>query len=180
MYDSVEKLTAAMATGDSRAVEEFYRKYFQLIFRTAQKTTGRDESFCLDVVQDVVVRVIRTVRRVDTEARLFAWLRLVVQTTALDLMKSESRRRRREMAVAVVVGAEAEAANDDDRLAWLARQIARLDPEIVGMIEMRFHKRWTLGRMAQAMGLSVGTVDGRLRRALRQMRVLAESEFDDD
>src|SRR5947207_2305126 len=131
MSDSVDKLTAAMAAGDARAIEAFYRNYFQWIYRTAQKTTGRDESFCLDVVQDAMVRVIRTIRQVDSEARLFAWLRLVVQTTALDLLKAESRRRKREMAVAVGVGAGAEPANEeDDRLTWLERQIARLDPEI--------------------------------------------------
>jgi RNA polymerase sigma factor (sigma-70 family) len=181
MFESVEKLTAAMAAGNARAVEAFYRKYFQWIYRTAQKTTGRDESFCLDVVQDAMLRLIRTVRKVDSEAQLFAWLRLVVQTTAFDLLKAESRRRRREMAVAVGIGAEVEAASEgDDRLACLARQIARLDPEIVKIIEMRFHARWTLGRIAQAMGLSVGTVDGRLRRALRQIRILAELELNDD
>src|SRR3954465_16051831 len=105
MFESVEKLTEAMSAGDARAVEAFYRKYFQFLYHTAQKVTGRDESFCLDVVQDTVLRVIRTVRRVDSEARLFAWLRLVVRTTAFDLLKNESRRRRRETAVAVVVGA---------------------------------------------------------------------------
>jgi DNA-directed RNA polymerase specialized sigma24 family protein len=83
--------------------------------------------------------------------------------------------------VAAVVGAAADGVDSDtERLAWLKGQIAQLDPEIVRMIEMRFEKRWTLSRVAAAMGLSVGTVDGRLRRALGQIQVLAESELDDD
>ena len=61
-------------------------------------------------------------------------------------------------------------------MAWVREQIVRLDPEIANMIEMRFEKRWTLARVAEALGLSVGTVDGRLRRALKALRDAAVSE----
>ena len=38
------------------------------------------------------------------------------------------------------------------------------------IIELRFHNRWTLARIAGKLGISIGTLDGRLRRALRQLR----------
>jgi RNA polymerase sigma factor (sigma-70 family) len=174
MPESIPKLTAAMAAGDARAVEAFYRGYFDFMYRQAKKLTGRDEAFCLDVVQDAVIRVIRTVRPATSEAQFFAWLRLVTQTVAYDVLKAESRRRRRET-VAVGMGSAGEASldtNDEvrDRLDWIGSEIAKLDPEIIRMIEMRFEKRWTLTRVAAVMGVSIGTVDGRLRRALRGLR----------
>ena len=107
MPDEVERLTAAMAAGDAAAVEAFYRRYFDWMYAHAIRITGRDESFCLDVVQESVLRVIRSVRRVRCREELAAWLRLVVQTTAYDLLRSESRRQRREAAVGVPAGAEA-------------------------------------------------------------------------
>ena len=85
-----------MAAGDSRAVEAFYRQYFDWIFGQARRVSGRDESFCLDVVQESVLRVIRTVRPIGSEGQFRAWLQLVVRTTALDLMRSERRRGKRE------------------------------------------------------------------------------------
>jgi RNA polymerase sigma factor (sigma-70 family) len=182
MPEPIQKLTAAMAAGDGRAVEAFYRGYFDFMYGQARKMTGRDEAFCLDVVQDAVIRVIRTVRRVSTEAQFFAWLRLVTQTAAYDLLKSESRRKRREAVVAVMgsaVEVSYEGDEEMDRLAWIRSEIARLDPEIVRMIEMRFEKRWTLARVAEAMGVSIGTVDGRLRRALRQLRNATEEGGDE-
>ncbi|HEY8751727.1 MAG TPA: sigma-70 family RNA polymerase sigma factor [Tepidisphaeraceae bacterium] len=181
MSEAVQKLTAAMAAGEARAVEAFYRGYFEFMYGHARKITGRDEAFCLDVVQDAVIRVIRTVRPVQSEGQFCAWLRLVTQTCAYDLMKSESRRKRREAAVAVI-GSDAESidvATDDeirDRLEWIRERIALLDPEIIRMIEMRFEKRWTLARVAEAMGVSIGTVDGRLRRALRELRNVVEGQ----
>lgn len=173
----VHELTAAMAAGEARAVEAFYRQYFDAMYRHACNLTRRDESFCLDVVQDAVLRVIRTVRPVSSEAQFARWLRLVTQTAAYDLLKAESRRRRREALVAVAAdaaGPGTETPADEEQLARLREQIASLDPRIARMIELRYEGGWTLARIAETMGLSIGTVDGRLRRALRDLRLRRE------
>jgi RNA polymerase sigma factor (sigma-70 family) len=185
MPDSVQELTAAMAAGDRRAVEQFYRLYFDLMYSHALSITRRDEAFCLDVVQDAVLRVVRTVRPVKSEAQLATWLRLVTQTAAYDLLKNESRRRRREWVVAVASHAAdpcQSCQSDEDegeQLRWLRGQLDSLDPQIARLIEMRYERRYTLARMATALGLSVGTVDGRLRRALGELRLRAKGLEDE-
>jgi RNA polymerase sigma factor (sigma-70 family) len=155
-----------MAAGDRRAVEAFYRRYFEFLYAQARRATGRDESFCLDVVQDAVLRIIRTVRPVNSDAQFAAWLRLVVRTTAYDLLKAERRRQSRQL---VAVNGPPER-GDQDRLEQLRTEIARLDPELIRIIELRYESRWTLGRIGALLGLSVGAVDGRLRRALARLR----------
>lgn len=177
MADGIDKLTAAMAAGDEDAVGTFYRRYFDWLYDQARRATRRDEAFCLDAVQEAVLRVIRTIKAVETEKALRAWLKLVVRATAYDLLRHESRRRRREqVAVASrgeIVAAESEAP-DEEQIAWLRRGIAALDPKLVQMIELRYEKGWTLQRIASALGVSSGTIDGRLRRALRQLRRRAD------
>ena len=168
MFERIQHLSAAMAGGDAMAVEAFYRQYFDHLYSHARRCTGRDESFCLDVVQDAVLRVIRTVKQVDSEPRFRGWLKLVVQTTAFDLLRGEKRRKNRE-AMSAVAPANAQPDPDSLQLDWLADQINQLDPELVRIIEMRFDKSWTLQRIGQALGLSTGAVDGRLRRALRKL-----------
>jgi RNA polymerase sigma factor (sigma-70 family) len=168
-----------MAAGDAGAIEAFYRRYFDFLYAQARRATGRDESFCLDVVQEAVLRIIRNVRGVQSEAQLAAWLRLVVKTTALDQLKSERRRHERQLVVAAAAGPRDSAGDDDaaERIEQLKAEISRLDPELARLIELRFARRWTLGRIAEALGLSVGTIDGRLRRALIRLREkLEESE----
>jgi len=186
---AVAALTASLAAGDEVAVEAFYRRYFDVLYQTAKRATCRDEAFCLDVVQDAVLRVIRSVQQTDSEAAWTVWLRLVVRTTAYDLLRAESRRRRRETTVAastneasVTAPAEAcDVAEDrDGRLAWLREQIARLDPQLTRAIDLRYNHRWKLARIAEAMGLSIGTLDGKLRRALNRLRRQARHDWDDD
>ncbi len=179
--DTTEKLTAAMAAGDEEAVETFYRRYFDWLYAQARRATRRDEAFCLDVVQDAVLRIIRGVRPVKSEGQFRAWLRLVVQTTAFDRLRCEQRRQSREMAVLVSRSGEApsEERFSDEQCEWLRRQVARFDPQLARMIELRFEQRWTLGRIGTLFGLSIGTIDGRLRRALKELRDRATEEFDE-
>jgi RNA polymerase sigma factor (sigma-70 family) len=188
----VDKLTAAMAAGDAGAVETFYRRFFDRLYAWARRATRRDEAFCLDVVQEAVLRIVRTIRPVPTEPQLVAWLRLVVNTTAYDLLKVERRRARRETQVLVAAAArdhrgdrdgersagEPDTAADDEQITWLKVQLDAMDPAIARMIELRFQRRWTLGRIGAMFGLSTGTVDGRLRRALATLRKKARETFD--
>jgi RNA polymerase sigma factor (sigma-70 family) len=165
-------LTRSMADGNASAIESFYRGYFDFLYAQARRLTGRDEAFCLDVVQDSVLRVIRTVRPVATQRQLLGWLSLVVRTTAYDLLKSERRRLVRQTA-AIPAGAIGQADSpiwDEEQLASLRHQISRLDPQLAKMIELRYTRQWTLSRIGLLLGLSVGSVDGRLRRAISTLR----------
>jgi RNA polymerase sigma factor (sigma-70 family) len=180
--DSIHTFTSALAAGEARAVEQFYCRYFDVLYGHARRATRRDEAFCLDIVQESVLRVLRAVRPAHCEAQFAAWLRLVVQTTAFDLLRSESRRRRREVAAVAASQGRDEAEvdpGDEERMTWLRAEIAGMDPQIVRMIEMRFERRWTLARISEALGLTIGTIDGRLRRALSDLRERASEEFDE-
>jgi len=179
--DAIDKLTAAMAAGNSAAVEQFYRRYFDRLYGWARQFTRRDESDCLDVVHDAVLRIVRNVRRADNEALWLAWLRLVVQTTAYDHLKSRRRRQRREMAVTVAAGEPTAAPADTcaietEKVDWLRQEIDALDPVLAQMLDLRFDTGWTLARIGRLFGLSAGTVDGRLRRVLKKLRSRAEEE----
>jgi RNA polymerase sigma factor (sigma-70 family) len=166
--NAIDKLTSAMAASDTDAVAAFYQEYFDWMFIQAKLATRRDESFCLDVVQDAVLRVIRSIKPVDSEPRLRAWLRLVVQTTAFDLLRREKRLKHRENEAAATEAVEP--VENGEQVDWLADQLNLLDPQLVRMIELRFEHRWKLRRIGQLLGLTTSAVDGRLRRVLKELR----------
>lgn len=176
----VAALTVAVSIGDAAAVEAFYRRYFDRLYAEARRATRRDEAFCLDVVQDSILKIVRTIRPVASESQLLAWLRLVVRTAALDLLRADRRRRLREANTPHTTTERAVDADlqRDEQVTWLREQIRQLDPQIVKLIELRYVERWTLSRIAERFKLSVGTVDGRLRRALAALRDAAR-EVDD-
>ena len=132
------------------------------------------KSFCLDVVQDAVLRVIRNVKPVESDRQFFRWLQLVVQTTAFDLLRGEKRRKKivrrcRGLCRCRWIPIRC-------KLDWLNEQISSLDPELVKIIELRFEQRWTLRRIGELLGVSSGAIDGRLRRALLNLRHRSEDE----
>ena len=195
MADETEQLTAAMARGDRAAVAAFYERYDRVLCRLAREALGpaRDEHLCLDVVHDAVLRVVRTVRPVPSEGQLVAWLRLVVRSAAYDLLRRE---RRRAGCEAIALAAAAAGRNDhassfdpadegsggaalEEQLAWLRAELLRLDPRLVELIELRFERRWTLAAIGARLGVSPGTVDGRLRRALTRLRARAREVSDE-
>jgi RNA polymerase sigma-70 factor (ECF subfamily) len=162
-----------MSRGEAAAIESFYRGYFDRMYAEVRRATGRDEAFCLDVVHEAVLRVIRNIRRVESEAQLAAWLKLVIRTTAYDLMRSERRRRVREESA---VGNQCCELVDPEQLEWLRGKLREVDPRIAELIELRFERGWTLARIAGRLGLTTATVDGRLRRALDRLRTAAREE----
>jgi len=178
---ATEQLTTALSAGEEHAVETFYRRYFDWLYAQARRAARRDEAFCLDIVQDAVIRVLRSVRPVQDEPQFRAWLKLVVQTAAWDRLRSEKRRTNRELALATVRGgSEDEAIADEEQQEWLKAQISKLDPELVRMIELRYEQNWTLARISKLLGLSIGTIDWRLRKALARIRERAIEEFELD
>jgi len=185
--DETEQLTAAMSRGDRRAVAAFYERYFDLLVRCARGAIrlakrADAEDICLDVVHDAVLRVVRTIRPVTGgEGQLVAWLNIVVKSAAYDRLRREQRRSHREQRhVVPVQGESAHVGNGAElaeQIAWLRDELGRLDPKLVELIELRYSHGWTLLAIAERLGLSAGTVDGRIRRALEKMRLRGEEVF---
>jgi RNA polymerase sigma-70 factor (ECF subfamily) len=177
LEESVQELTAAIASGDTEAFTRFYRGRFDQMYAEARQATGRDEAFCLDVVQDAMIRVIRSLRPMDGEASFRAWLRAVVHCCAYDRLRADRRRARRERAAAEARAAEAPDDDLADKLAWLRRELASLDGQQARLLVMRYRLGWTLQRIGGVLGLKPGAVDGRLNRAVKTLRRRGEEQF---
>lgn len=178
-------LIRAIASGDIEAFARFYRRWFGPMFIMARRCAGRDESFCLDVVQDSMMRVIRSIRPMNDEVAVERWLHVVVKTCALDMLRRERRRRVREQrSKARSPKLDASSSNDalelEHRIAWLRDQIARLPSEQAHLLSLRFRFGWTLSQIGRAVGLKPGAVDGRLTRALATLREQALEETHHD
>jgi len=47
------------------------------------------------------------------------------------------------------------------------------------MIALRYRMGWTLQQIGNWFGLKTGTIDGRIRRAVEQIKTQAERDYDD-
>ena len=175
----IRELTTAIASGNAEALARFYRGWFDRAYADARRATARDESFCLDVVQDAMIRVIRSMRAMDTEPQLRNWLRVVVQSCAYDRLRKEARRKRREETVVPSDRPSERDETTDEQLRWLRNELAGMDTPETRLLVMRYRLGWTLERIGRAVGLRPGAVDGRLRRATNELREKARESFDE-
>lgn len=168
MPESVFQLTSAIASGDTEAFSRFYEAWFVTVLTEARVASLRDEQFCLDIVQETMLRVIRGLKPINDHEHLRRWLRVVVQSCCIDALRRERRRRVRDRSAAAP---DAHAApRGDDRIPWLLAQLDELDAEQRRLLDMRFRFGWTLRRIGAVMGLREGAVDGRINRALLSLR----------
>ena len=158
-------ISRRIAAGDTAAFAVFYERWFDRCVIEIRRRTGFDESACLDIVQDAMLRVATNMPVFESEDELERWLRRVLINGARDRIRAETRRLRRESTVRPK-------SNEQDREAIeeLSRRMASLDEESRMLLRSRFDLGWTLERIGRELGLGPGAVDGRIRRLLARLR----------
>ena len=71
-------LVRSIAAGDEAAFAAFYAAWFSPTLALARGACRRDEAFCLDVVQDVMLAAAKKMPALPTEASIGAWLVLLL------------------------------------------------------------------------------------------------------
>ncbi|MCB9844586.1 MAG: sigma-70 family RNA polymerase sigma factor [Phycisphaeraceae bacterium] len=161
-------LCEGVRRGDARAIELFYREWFDRCLGLAARATRRDEAFCLDVVQDAMLRVVRRLPRLESEADVSRWMRRVVMSCAIDRLRREARRARHERrARGAAPGGEAPEA---DRFGPVRAMLESLDADDRALLMLRYGRELTLEGAGSHVGLTGDAAHGRIRRALRRLR----------
>ncbi len=173
-----------MVRGDPDCFQVFYDAHFELMFREAQRLLGRDENTCLDIVQDASLKAMRSIRPLETGAQLQQWTRTVVRTTALDWLRKKQRRRERASESIGELADDTDTDNDSHqnnvvRMLWIEEQLRATAPEIRQLLSLRYRLGWTLREIAGHLGIKTGAVDGRIRRALEELRKHARANADE-
>lgn len=164
--DDTEALTRAIARGDTRAFGVLYERWFDRLLAAARLLTGRDEAFCLDVVQDAMLKAARRIPTLTAEPALDRWLCRVVHRAALDRLKHERRRLARERSRQPAEPT----AELDERLAWLRERLRELPAADRSLLAARFARGRSLAQIGAETDTTPGAAHGRIRRVLQSLR----------
>ncbi|MGQ0628492.1 MAG: RNA polymerase sigma factor [Phycisphaerales bacterium] len=159
--------SAGVARGDHDALDALYRNWFDRGFAVAKALTRRDEAFCLDVVQNAMLRIIRTLKPLASRAALDAYMHATLRSAALDALRAEARR-----AVRNARAARADSATDRSpaQLEDLASALAALGVSDRELLTLRFARDQTLEQTGTLTGRTGAAAHGLIRRALRKLR----------
>lgn len=183
---SVLALTTAIRRGSAESFARFYDAWFDRAHALVRSWLRRDEAFCLDVVQDAMLRAVRALPPLATDDALAAWMARTLRSVAIDRLRAEVRRARRERIAHAAKRARdgafapdpTAALHEDERSRWLAAQLAELTELERALLAQRFSGDGkTLEAAGAALGLSGDAVHGRVRRLLSRLRRAAAAAF---
>ena len=176
---SDEQLLARHSAGDRLALEDLFRRYRQPAFRVAHRLLG-NEADALDAVQEGFVKVLTHLTDFQGRSSFKTWLLRVVSNAALDLGRQRGRR-----SAAEPTSGDGRADAEVGPLVWddptlgLERSdlrklidagLARLPDAQRQTFVLHVDADLSYREIAEAMGISIGTVMSRLYYARQKLR----------
>lgn len=155
--------------GDRHAFAELARASGARLDATARLIL-RDPDLAQDAVQETLIRAWRSLPGLRDPSTFDHWLHSLVAHACIDLVR---KRRRRVIEVelaplhdhAVLDNAGLVADRDQ-----LDRALARLEPEARAVVVLHFYVDLPLPRVAELLGIPMGTAKSRLHRSIGAMR----------
>ena len=190
-HDDDRALASRIARGDDSAFMTIYDRYGDMLFGTAMRFF-RDRDTAADVVQETMLAVWRRSEQFDPDHGSFgAWMMGIARNRSIDRLRAEARRPKivrpgsdaaseAEIADPVAWAGRALVAADRDEPAteadrrWvralLATTMADMRPEDRAVLVLAYDHGLSQSEVAARLGVPIGTVKSRTRRALAGLR----------
>jgi len=170
------ELVREAVQGSDRAFGELVRRYQDLLYRHAERMTGRQDD-AEDVVQSAFIKAHRSLDKCRDPERVGAWLFRIGANACKDFLKSRSDT----VSLERVPGLPA-TADDPERDAELGsmrdqieRALQSLPAEQREAFVLKHVEGWSYVEMAEALSASVPALKMRVHRAREELQVLLES-----
>jgi RNA polymerase sigma-70 factor, ECF subfamily len=178
------QLHRQLVAGDRGAFDELYRRYSPTAYGIAYRLTGQ-QLLAQDVVHDAFLALWRAPEAFDATRGAFrSFFLSLVHHRAVDTIRREERIRARQDRAANLEPVEGEDPServvDEDlltrRRSEVREALADLPAEQRQVLEMAYFAGKTQVRIAEELGIPLGTVKTRTFAALRKLRRVLETE----
>lgn len=165
-HDVLDDLLVLNAqAGDEQAFAEIYRRWSPRLERHIGRLV-EDRHAAHDVAQNVWLAIARGIRRLDDPAAFTSWAYRIATHKAADWTR-ERQRRRRLIASAPVDNGAITSEVDLDPVRAAIRGLA---PQQRALLSMHYADGLSLGHIAHALQVPIGTVKSRLHAARNEVR----------
>jgi RNA polymerase sigma-70 factor (ECF subfamily) len=162
-------LVELFQSGDGRAFEDLYRRYFQRIYRYCLKRVG-DAHEAEEIAQEAFARAYSAMPRFDGERRFYPWLSVIASRLCVDTHRRRGRTSpAAHIDLGVVDGGQEQIIAEVDR-EILGRALDRVAPRHREVLRLREEEGWSYDQIARHLEVRVGTVEALLFRARRALR----------
>lgn len=166
------RVTRAVRSGSREALAEIYDRCADDIVGFVRGTTRRDESFALDCLQEMFMRLAAHPPIADSNAALLGWMRVTALNAARNTIVAETRRTARESRRGSQQGSThpETSATDDTSRDSVTALLARLDVAETELLRLRHVEGMRIAAIARMLGASPRAVESALRRIVARIR----------
>ncbi len=162
-----ELLVVRCQLGERAAFDALVRRWAGPVSGYARRVTG-DADTAAELTQDIWLRVVRGVGRVDDTSRFRSWLFGIAHRAFADQLRRKYRAAQPLPAEDDVADADAGEAEFD--VAAVERGLARLAPVEREILTLFYLEELAIDEVATSLSIPTGTVKSRLHRARKQLR----------
>jgi len=164
-------------TTHGRSFEDYVTGRWAALFRTAHLLTGNPTA-AEDLLQTTLLKVMARWEQVCRADSPDAYVRKMLLNELIGERRKSGRRRAKAHLVPVPGDAADPAGATADRLD-LWRQVQALPPRQRAVLVLRYYEDLSEAQIAEALGISVGTVKSQASRALRALRSSSPSHTEE-
>jgi len=179
----IAALSARMVHSDETAWREFYDCYFNRLLRYLLVVANGREEAAREALQLTLMRVLRNIRKFESEAAFWSWLTVLARSSVVD----EARKRNRYLAfldrffrAEPVTTNASESDADAHLLQVLEQRVANLPPDERDLIERKYFDAGSVKEIADELETTGKAVESRLVRIRRKLKdaILAQLEME--
>ena len=157
----------AAQRGDRDALRRIYESCRSMVFRLVQRLVGASDAE--DLLQESFVKAFAAIEQFGGESRFETWLYRIAVNESLQHLRRRGRGETVRLTFELMDETpHHERRHDDAEL--LQQALNRLDPELRSVFVLREVEQLSYRDLAEALGLSEGTVASRLNRARRLLK----------
>lgn len=179
MQKTDEELMEAFAAGDAAAFDTLFERFRSPLhsYISGMLPAGHSAE---DAFQETFIRIIRNVRRFDTDRKFSSWAFRIAGNVCSDTMRKESRQAAKNSAVAATTeitspGPE-KTFDRSDRARRIREHVAALPPEHRQVVMLREFAGLPFREIADIMDCPLSTAIGRMRDALIKLKTMMDAD----
>jgi RNA polymerase sigma factor (sigma-70 family) len=169
-----ELLVLAAQAREVRAFERLASRWHPRLLRHARRLTG-DADGAREAVQEAWVAIARGLGRLADPAAFGAWALRITGRRCADWIARRQRMRQRFTDLDAAANVPAAADERADDVSLLREAIRGLEAQERALLAMHYVEGLSLGEIAGALGVPVGTVKSRLYYTRERLRVVLEA-----
>jgi RNA polymerase sigma-70 factor (ECF subfamily) len=169
---SETKLVEAAFNGDIESFGILCQRYYPAMAAIGYSVLG-DHQLAEDAAQESFARALVNLRNLKNKRKFVPWLATICRNVAKDMVATKARR-----ISSYDYSQAAQNNNHDDNSNPILRAIEQLPVSAKELIVLRYYNGLSYEQIGSVLGISKGTINGRLTRAKRKMaKYLKHSGF---